>query len=398
LPDDDYGQTARASYSNINKLVLMQAINTSSGTTADNSFSLNCSPSSAQSLATVDRDEKDGILGSINGYFSRCLSSVIESGTEIMMGTSTDVDAIMRIKATGDFFATVSGLTSGLQIATNVGLFATRTASGTAATLTSVVYDFRTFSLALFDFVTNVVLEPLAFIEQFSDLFSFYFGVFLPSLPYTIFIIAVVGFFVAVLQSVIASSLWAVMHMTPDRTFIGSQSQGYLLLLSLFVRPSLLTIGLFAAFQMINPIVAFSSKAFWSMRAANIEHENFIAQFAQWKNWVIVYGMMLLPIVYMVFGLSASLADEVLTWVGHGVKPLGQTEAMSQMQQRSERHGRDIGGDGKGGGKPPPSPNSRAPKAAGDGGGGGKGDQPATGGNTQAPAPVPTVASSLSDS
>jgi hypothetical protein len=188
------------------------------------------------------------------------------------------------------------------------------------------------------------------------------------------------------------------MHMTPDRTFIGSQSQGYLLLLSLFVRPSLLTIGLFAAFQMINPIVAFSSKAFWSMRAANIEHENFIAQFAQWKNWVIVYGMMLLPIVYMVFGLSASLADEVLTWVGHGVKPLGQTEAMSQMQQRSERHGRDIGGDGKGGGKPPPSPNSRAPKAAGDGGGGGKGDQPATGGNTQAPAPVPTVASSLSDS
>lgn len=37
-------------------------------------------------------------------------------------------------------------------------------------------------------------------------------GVFLPSLPYVIFMTVVVGWILAVLQSIIAAPLWAVMH------------------------------------------------------------------------------------------------------------------------------------------------------------------------------------------
>ena len=94
------------------------------------------------------------------------------------------------------------------------------------------------------------------------------FGIFLPSLPYVIFMTVVVGWILAVLQSLIAAPLWAVMHMTPDRTFVGSQSQGYLLLLSLFARPALAVVGLFAAMLVSDPIIDFIAKGFFAMRGA----------------------------------------------------------------------------------------------------------------------------------
>ena len=177
---------------------------------------------------------------------------------------------------------------------------------------------------------------------------------------YPIFIIAVVGWFLAVLQTVFAAPLWAVMHMTPDRTFIGSQTQGYLMFLSLFMRPVLIIAALFAATLLANPIILYVSKAFWAMRTANVssaESIGFYVQFLTWKNWLIMYGMILLPVVYMIYGLTNTLPDAILTWISAGIKPLGETQATSEMRAGSERHGvgareasaaRRLGGDGAG--------------------------------------------------
>jgi conjugal transfer/type IV secretion protein DotA/TraY len=395
LPNDPYGEAARISYKTINDLVLIKSISLQNGT-AESALSFRCSQSSLSSLLSLDKDVISGFFSAINTYLNQCISSVLTKGTETLTGTSTDVDAIVRIKQTGEFFATVKGISEGIGTAAHMGLFAVSATAAIGGGTTAFFYDTHAALDAARFMLEHIFFEPVKWIGSLSDLFAFYFGVLLPSMPYTIFIIAVVGFFIAVLQSIVASSLWAVMHMTPDRTFIGSQSQGYLLLLSLFVRPSLLTIGLFASFQMINPVVAFTSKAFWSTYSAITQDENVFAQFAQWKNWVAVYGMVLLPVVYMVFGLGASLADDVLTWIGHGVKPLGQTEAVSQMQQRSERHGYDSEANKKN--TPSNKPASKTAGGGGDGkggGGNGKGSEPATGGNTQAPAPVPTVGGDL---
>ncbi|MGP1692675.1 MAG: DotA/TraY family protein, partial [Giesbergeria sp.] len=173
-----------------------------------------------------------------------------------------------------------------------------------------------------------------------------------PSLPYTIFIVAVVGWLLAVLQTVFAAPLWAVMHMTPDRTFVGSQTQGYLMFLSLFMRPVLIIAALFAAMLLANPIVLYVSKAFWAMRTANVssaESLGFFVQFLTWKNWMIMYGLMLGPIVYMIFGLTNTLPDAILTWIGAGIKPLGETQATAEMRSGMERHGASARGAALGG-------------------------------------------------
>jgi hypothetical protein len=182
---------------------------------------------------------------------------------------------------------------------------------------------------------------------------AFYFGVFLPSLPYVIFMTVVVGWILAVLQSIIAAPLWAVMHMTPDRTFVGSQSQGYLLLLSLFARPALAVVGLFAAMLVSDPIIDFIAKGFFAMRGAVVTSTGTvgaIASFLSFAWWFMVFGLTLLPVLYMTFGLPQILPDHVLRWIGAGVSDLGETQAVGEarrgMEQAASRGALPSGGSG----------------------------------------------------
>jgi hypothetical protein len=217
-------------------------------------------------------------------------------------------------------------------------------------------------------------LRPLAEVTTWLGRLAFYFGVFLPSLPYTIFIVAVVGWILAVLQSIIAAPLWAVMHMTPDRTFIGGQTQGYLLLLSLFIRPALIILGLFSAMMVANPVIGYIAKAFWAMRDANVtsaESLGWFIEFLQWKNWLIVYGFVLLPVVYMIFGLSQTLPDTVLRWIGAGISSMGETQASDVMRSNSEKYGPGA----LRGGREPKSEATR-PRLSGQGGTGQLGGPP----------------------
>lgn len=181
------------------------------------------------------------------------------------------------------------------------------------------------------------------------------------------------------LQSIIAAPLWAVMHMTPDRTFVGSQSQGYLLLLSLFARPALAVVGLFAAMLVSDPIIDFIAKGFFAMRGAVVTSTGTvgaIASFLSFAWWFMVFGLTLLPVLYMTFGLPQILPDHVLRWIGAGVSDLGETQAVGQMRS-GMAHAASSGALPSGGGSP-----SR--RIGGHGGGellpgNGSGDTPPTG-------------------
>jgi len=179
------------------------------------------------------------------------------------------------------------------------------------------------------------IIEPLESLAR-------YFSVIIPSMPYGIFMVVVVGWVLGVLQAVIAAPLWAVMHMTPDRTFIGSQTQGYLLLLSLFARPALALIGLFAAVLVSDPIINFIVTGFFSMQGALNSSTGAAGMLAEWLNfmwWFQALAIILLPVLYMIFALPQTLPGQVLTWIGGGIKDLGEGGASSAFQQNMARVG-----------------------------------------------------------
>ncbi|WP_227689352.1 hypothetical protein [Klebsiella quasipneumoniae] len=57
-----------------------------------------------------------------------------------------------------------------------------------------------------------------------------------------------------------------------------------------------------------------------------------IASFLSFAWWFMVFGLTLLPVLYMTFGLPQILPDHVLRWIGAGVSDLGETQAVGQMR------------------------------------------------------------------
>ena len=212
--------------------------------------------------------------------------------------------------------------------------------------------DLSPLGTAIWDWVTSVIAPQLAKMTSWLDMLAFYFGTFLPSLPYAIFMVVVAGWLLAVVQAVIAAPLWAIMHMRPSQTFIGSDQQGYLLLLSLFARPALAILGLFAGLLIADPVVDYLAKGFFSMRTAIVtsqESLGWVVEFFTFVDWLTVFGLVLLPVTYMVFGLPQTLPDHVLKWIGAGISDLGETQATNHMRGGMERAALQGMGGGGGG-------------------------------------------------
>ena len=138
------------------------------------------------------------------------------------------------------------------------------------------------------------------------------------------------------LQTVLAIPLWALLHMTPEQTFVGSQRQGYLMLLSLLVRPALAVIGLFAAILVSDPLVTFVVNGFFAIREAveggDAGYMSYLSALPMFLWWMIALSFLLIPVLQMCFGLPQILPGAVLQWIGAGISDLGESGATGKLQ------------------------------------------------------------------
>ncbi|MDH6160333.1 DotA/TraY family protein [Janthinobacterium sp. CG_23.4] len=354
----------------------------------------NVMPADAKSdvnIGSIQNNVDSKISLYVNGLMESMVQIVTGAGgtgvTPLCGTAGTMGGSLNRMKCVGDYLTVARAGIGAADVAIKTSATALRVVAGALSSVKGVGtgLDLDKIVTPIWDWVIEVPVKQLAMMAAYIEPLAFYFGVFLPSLPYTIFMVVVVGWVLAVVQSLIAAPLWAVMHMTPDRTFIGSQTQGYLLLLSLFARPALAVVGLFAAILVSDPIIDFVAKGFFSMRGAVVTSTGTvgtIASFLTFAWWFMVFGLTLLPVLYMTFGLPQILPDHVLKWIGAGIGDLGETNAVGQMRggmagaaargsipdgtsKGGAPGGPRIGGGGgqllggAGGGNPPPSTSPR---------------------------------------
>lgn len=244
--------------------------------------------------------------------------------------------SVMRMKCVGDMLTVLYGSIWTFDNVVKSTVTALRVTAGvaSAAKVVGSGLDLDKATTPLWDWVIQVFSPGLAEVMKYLRPVAFYFGVLLPSMPYIIFMIVVVGWVLSLLQAMLATPLWALMHMRPDRTFIGSEKQGYLLLLGLFARPALAIIGLFAALLVVDPVIDYAARGFFAMRGAIVASTGalgFLAEFVSFLWWLTVFGIMLLPLMYMTFGLAQALPDRVLGWLNAGTPDLGESNASSKV-------------------------------------------------------------------
>ena len=341
----------------------------------------------ASSLPTSSQSDMN--VGSLSGDFSYKVSGYINSvmldATKIVVGGDKDVDAVSRMKLTGDLLATYRAMFLTAKFTINTGFTATRViiAGVGSIQILGTKVDASGSATPIWDWLQTEITPVLADIAKYLGILAFYFSVILPSMPYTIFMITVVGWVLGVIQTVIAVQLWAIMHMRPSQTFIGSDSQGYILMMAMFVRPALAVCGLFAADLVADPIVDYITKAFFAMRGDVVASTGWIgviSQFFTFFWWFAAYGLLLLPVLYMIYALPQVLPDHVLKYLNVGIQDLGATGASSSMQSRLQPMAAEVGASTAkrlGGNPSPDRKNGKDDSANNDSGGGNKrGNEP----------------------
>lgn len=156
---------------------------------------------------------------------------------------------------------------------------------------------------------------------------GFIMAYFLPMMPFIVIALSVVGWLVAVVEAIVSVVLWAVMHFSPGGdTFMGSQEKGYLLIMSVFMRPVLIIIGLCIGLVLLYPVSWFVGQ-FFSIAVSSVQGQSFVTGLAGFIAMTYIYIIVMFNAIKLCLGLPQTLPSEVMTWVGGFVKDFGETNA-----------------------------------------------------------------------
>ncbi|WP_336654359.1 DotA/TraY family protein [Leclercia adecarboxylata] len=200
---------------------------------------------------------------------------------------------------------------------------------GIAQTLLTVLLGFSVAAFVPGGSGTGVVAAILAaspfllMIVPTLVMGGLYAAIYVPMLIFIQMVGALLGWVTMVFEALFASVIWMVAHMSPDADgFVGKQGQGYLLVLSLILRPVFIVIGVIGAISIIKPF-SYLIGYFWSALTTNMA-SGFSFVLVTY-GLLIIYFMLMKNMMIKVLSLTHSLGDGILTWIaGRADTVMGQ--------------------------------------------------------------------------
>ena len=192
----------------------------------------------------------------------------------------------------------------------------------------SIAYKMRFISLIFF--VSVPVLTAAS-----------YFAVYIPMLPVIMYTIAVMGWFIAVIESMIGVPL-VLLGMTSmtGNDLLGSAQQTFIMLLSVFIRPVTLVIGF--RFGVINLslfglvmaifIVPYLGNLMNNMAIMNIDA---LSQGIILAIFMLAYLSVFAIVIQLAFGAMFRIPYAVLRWIGAQGVSSGEEEILEQIQSEA---------------------------------------------------------------
>jgi conjugal transfer/type IV secretion protein DotA/TraY len=177
----------------------------------------------------------------------------------------------------------------------------------------------------------------------YTMLYAGYFlSIWIPLVPFYVFAMGVVGWIIFVVEMLAAGVLWMAAHTTPARedSFIGSQTQGYLLVMSGFFRPALMVLGLVASHSIMGPAITYVNEGF--MLAFNSIQTNSVTGLLSVAGFILVYVTIIGSIVMLIFSLPQTLPDRILKWIGAGIGDMGEQNSGQRIEQAASSQSRQA--------------------------------------------------------
>ncbi len=99
-------------------------------------------------------------------------------------------------------------------------------------------------------------------------------------MPMIIWTMAVCGYLVLILESMIAAPIWAIMHAFPEgHEWSGKGAQGYMIIMGVVLRPTLMIFGLVGAIVLVN-IMILLMKTMFGMASGLVADQSMVGPVA----------------------------------------------------------------------------------------------------------------------
>lgn len=177
--------------------------------------------------------------------------------------------------------------------------------------------------------VTSLIIIAAVLLFPLALLLAFY----LPATPLILWIMGVAGWFVLLIEAVIAAPIWAASHAMPEGNgFVGQRAMaGYMVILSLFLRPTLMVFGFFSSMMLMivmGKVISLIFIPYMSSMSAG-----YIAGPATFIALLAIFTSLIIQTAHRAYGLINEVPDKVLRYIGGGQENLG--EAQNEQQSRS---------------------------------------------------------------
>lgn len=160
----------------------------------------------------------------------------------------------------------------------------------------------------------------------------------LPMVPYVMWLMGVIGYIILLVEALIGSQIWMCAHIHPDGDGVGKGGAGYMLVLDLVLRPSLMVLGLICSIALMTPAGYLLTSTFSAVATESGTVSGWAGPTLLIALMVMYSGLQVI-IAKKIFSLIHVIPDQILRWIGGGGAPM-LAEGMNQAANH-------VGGAGK---------------------------------------------------
>ena len=210
-------------------------------------------------------------------------------------------------------------------------------------------------------------------------------SIYIPMVPYMIFAVTALGWFISVIEAVVAAPVVALGLIIPSQDELGKVTPALGMIATIFLRPMLTIIGLLLAAKLFKTTMIMINQGFRTS-LASVVSETGRSMFA-WIGMLMLYVGFCIALINKCYSLIHHLPDKILSWIGvsgeqtdtsaikdaKGTMESGSEKAMSSIKGGAASAAGSMAGhtgEGSGGG------GGGSPGGATGGGGGGGSAKP----------------------
>ncbi len=152
---------------------------------------------------------------------------------------------------------------------------------------------------------------------------------YVPTIPFLIWTAALIGWFIVVIESLVAAPLWVlgISRVDGHEGFFGNGQQGLMLFLGILVRPFAMLLGLCIAIT----VMTFVDKLLLGMFSLFIVDQDSTTNFTEIPlistlAYLFILSATRTTFVHKIFGLISYLPDITMQWIGGGAHSLGDKQ------------------------------------------------------------------------